>query len=135
MSRDPFERKETFRKPFDPSTMTLEELQQKILTVQYFVPDTLPNDVSLKRMKYYVSFSEFPDRYYLGLGFRTFWSKDDLERLAANEEVYKLKQPIRLEHPNDLFLDSQGNIISACGHDPVNDPKKQVVASRQSYEE
>lgn len=135
MSNQPLERRETFMKKFDPSKLTWEEIQQKKLNVQYVYPDTLPSDVSLKRMQYFTSFPELPDCYYQGFSFRTSRRKDDLERWVAEGQIWKLKQPIILEHPNDLFFDSHGNIVAARGDDPLNDPKKQVVATRQSYEE
>ncbi|MCU0660039.1 MAG: hypothetical protein MUD00_00255 [Candidatus Pacebacteria bacterium] len=120
---------------FDPSKLTVEEIKQKKLNVQYVYPDNFPSDVSLRRMQYFTSFPELPDCYYHGFSFRTSWQKDDLERWVAKGQIWKLKSPIILEYQNDLFFDSHGNIISACGHNPVNDPNKQIVAMRQSYKQ
>lgn len=122
------------KQQFDPSKLTVEELQQKKLNVQYVYPDNFPSDVSLKRIQYFTSFPEIPDRYYQGFSFRTARSKNDLERWTTEGQIWKLEQPIVLEHPNDLFFDSHGNIVAARGYDPVNDSKKQIVALRQSYE-
>src|SRR6185369_6802286 len=110
-----------------PDSWSLEELKYKTIYVDYFVPDTVPSDVTLKRMQYYVRFLEWPGIYYFGFSFHTESREKQLALMAEKGSVIRLDRPIILAYPNDLFLDSLGNIISARGHDPLNDPKKQTV--------
>lgn len=104
------------------------------VSVAYIRAIELPQDVALKPVECYVTYSDSSGKHYLAGGDRVGFYSHELDAFVAAKEVVRLPRQIEIPKGKRLYCDSSGNILIARDVDPLNDPLKNTVIASQMLE-
>lgn len=107
--------------------MDVKELKKNRTLVQYISRD-IPPKKGMKRMRYFTSFENNPEKFYWGLSVRGLkYSKEKLEDLVKEGQLVKLINPVNLLLKKEIWLNKSGEIVLANGYAPWKDQEKEIV--------
>lgn len=106
----------------------LNEIKAKDFFIRFVVFDLPPKD-GLKRCRYYINIAGNPKKFYFGLSFNSIFKIDYLRKLVKNKSIIELIEPIKLKFDNELWLDSEGQLVMAHGAEPWNDKNYRIVGA------
>lgn len=98
--------------------------------VQYISMDS-PPEKGLKRMQYFTSFKDEPEKFYFGISVEKVspYSKEKLEKWVKEGQLVKLAESITLTCEKDIWLNEKREIILADMYHPGKNKEREIVGS------